>query len=100
MFNQMNTRKIFYNHAATLLPDSTYYIETDGCHLHTYTRPRMPAKSVVGILGPRLEMDAFLERTPNLQHLPYLRLAAHSNFAGVLDSLRVAYRIRKNRKHI
>jgi hypothetical protein len=39
MFNQMNTRKIFYNHAATLLPDSTYYIGTDGYHLHTYTRP-------------------------------------------------------------
>lgn len=39
MFDQMNTRKLFYNHAATLLPDNTYYIGTDGYHLHTYTHP-------------------------------------------------------------
>jgi len=39
MFDQMNKRKIFYNHAATLLPDNTYYIGTDGYHLHTYTHP-------------------------------------------------------------
>ncbi len=39
MFDQMNTRKFFYNHAATLLPDNTYYIGTDGYHLHTYAHP-------------------------------------------------------------
>jgi hypothetical protein len=39
MFDQMHTRKIFYNHAATLLSDNTYHIGTDGCHLHTYTHP-------------------------------------------------------------
>jgi hypothetical protein len=39
MFEQLNTRKFFYNHSATLLPDGLYYIGTDGCHLHTYTHP-------------------------------------------------------------
>lgn len=39
MFHQMNTRKFFYNHAAKLLPNNTYYIGTDGYHLHTYDHP-------------------------------------------------------------
>ena len=41
MFSQMNTRKFFYNHAAEILPENTYHIGTDGCHLHTYTHPHV-----------------------------------------------------------
>jgi hypothetical protein len=39
IFEQMNNRKIFYNHAAVLLPDNAFHIGTDGLHLHTYDHP-------------------------------------------------------------